>query len=50
MNSVYILSRPHMDDVYALKFDDLVPLMKDYSEKYISSCTISRKVIIGKND
>ena len=48
MKYLYILSRPNMDDVYALSFDELVSLMKDYTEKYISECTIKRKNIIQK--
>ena len=48
MKYLYILSRPNMDDVYALSFDELVPLMKDYTEKYISVCTIKRRLITQK--
>ena len=48
MKFLYILERPNMEDVYALSFEELVPLMKDYTEKYISKCTIKRKNIIQK--
>ena len=50
MKYLYILQRPNMEDVYALSFDELVPLMKDYTEKYISQCTIMRKIIIQKKE
>ena len=50
MKFLYILERPNMDDVYALSFEELLPLMKDYTEKYISECTIKRKNIIQKSE
>lgn len=51
MQYLYILKRPHIEDVYALSLEALFPLIKDYTEKYISECTILRKNLVKiKND
>lgn len=50
MKYLYILKRPNNEDVYALSFEELVPLMKEFTETYISECTIMRKNIIQKTE